>query len=214
MKRVVCGIWLIWAVTAYTSLSLGAPEPAIVPAPGQWTVDVEFTHPQQIVLRIGPNNQPIRFWYTILTLTNHTGNDVDFYPKCDLMTDSFQILPAGRGVTPAVFEQIRTRHRGKYPFLEALDKAGNKILEGEDNAKDIAVIWTDFDPQATSIKLFITGLSNETAVVPYPIQKVDSGTPQQVFLRKTLELSYDLKGDPSLRADTSLTYKGKRWIMR
>lgn len=213
MKRIVCGIWVIWVVIACTSLSLAAPEPAIVPALGQWTVDVEFTHPQQIVLRMGPNNQPIRFWYTILTLTNHTGNDVDFYPKCDLMTDSFQILPASRGVTPAIFEQIRTRHRGKYPFLEALDKAGNKILEGEDNAKDIAVIWPDFDAQATNIKLFITGLSNETAVVQYPSQKI-TGTPQQVFLRKTLELNYDLKGDPSLRADTSLTYKGKRWIMR
>jgi len=211
MKRVLFGIWAIWAIVACTTLA--APEPAIVPAPGQWTVDVEFTHPQQIVMRIGPNNQPIRFWYTILTLTNHTGNDVDFYPKCDLMTDSFQILPAGRGVSPAIFEQIRARHSGKYPFLEPLDMAGNKILEGEDNAKDIAVIWADFDAQATNIKLFITGLSNETAVVQYPIQKI-TGTPQQVFLRKTLELSYDLKGDPSLRTDTSFTYKGKRWIMR
>ncbi|MFH1716084.1 MAG: hypothetical protein ABIF19_01925 [Planctomycetota bacterium] len=212
MKRVVCGIWAIWAVIACTSLA--APEPAIVPAPGQWTVDVEFTHLQQIVLRRGPRNQPVRFWYTILTLTNHTGNDVDFYPKCDLMTDSFQILSAGRAVTPAVFEQIKTRHRSKYPFLEPLEQAGNKILEGEDNAKDIAVIWADFDDKATNIKLFITGISNETAVVDHPISKDDAGTPLRVFLRKTLELSYDLKGDPALRSDASLTYKGKRWIMR
>jgi len=212
MKRVVCGIWVIWAVIACASLA--APEPAIVPAPGQWTVDVEFTHPQQIVLRRGPGNQPVRFWYTILTLTNHTGNDVDFYPKCDLMTDSFQILSAGRTVTPAVFEQIKTRHKSKYPFLEPLEQAGNKILEGEDNAKDIAVIWADFDDKATNIKLFITGLSNETAVVDHPISKDDAGTPLRVFLRKTLELSYDLKGDPALRSDASLTYKAKRWIMR
>jgi len=212
MKRVVCGIWVICAVIACTCLA--APEPAIVPGVGQWTVDVEFTHPQQIVLRVGPDNRTIRFWYTILTLTNHTGNDVDFYPKCDLMTDSFQILPAGRGVTPVIFEKIRARHKNKYPFLEPLDKTGNKLLEGEDNAKDIAVIWTDFDDKATSIKLFIAGLSNETAVVAHPTSKDDTGAPVKVFLRKTLELSYDLRGDPSLRSDASLAYKGKRWIMR
>lgn len=212
MKRVVYRIWVISAVIA--CVSFAAPEPAIVPSQGQWTVDAEFTHPQQIVLRLGPNNQPLRFWYTILTLTNHTGNDVDFYPKCDLMTDSFQIIPAGRLVTPAIFDLIKTRHKSKYPFLQPLESTGNKILEGEDNAMDIAVIWPDFDEKATNIRLFITGLSNETAVVNHPIAKDETGAPLQVFLRKTLEISYDLKSDPSLRSSENLAYKGKRWIMR
>ena len=101
MKRFFYGILTISAVIA--CVCLAAPEPAIVPAPGQWTVDMEFTHPQQIVLR-GSDNQPRRFWYTIITLTNNTGNDVSFYPKCDLMTDTFQITPAGKAVTTAVFE--------------------------------------------------------------------------------------------------------------
>ncbi len=197
-----------------TCISLSAPEPAIVPAPGQWTVDMEFTHPQQIVLSRSLANQPTRFWYTIITLTNNTGNDVGFYPDCDLMTDTFQITPAGKAVTPTVFEQIRKRHQSRYTFLELLAKAGNRILQGEDNTKDIAVIWPDFDAQAKNIKVFIAGLSNETIAIDHPVAKDQAGNPLKVYLRKTLELSYAFKGDPTLRSGASLTYKGKRWIMR
>ncbi len=212
MKWVFYETLVISAVIA--CVSLAAPEPAIVPAPGQWTVDMEFTHPQQIVLPRSPGNQPRRFWYAIITLTNNTGNDVGFYPDCDLMTDTFKITPAGKAVTPAVFEQIRKRHKSRYPFLELLAKAGNRILQGEDNTKDIAVIWSDFDAQAKNIKVFIAGLSNETVAIDHPVAKDEVGKPLKVFLRKTLELSYAFKGDPALRSGASLTYKGKRWIMR
>ena len=190
-----------------------APEPAIVPGLRDWTVNVTFEHPQQIVLQT-ERGEPRRFWYTIITLTNKTGRDVDFYPNCELMTDTFHIIPAGKKTPPAVFEGIRRRHRRKYPFLESLKKASNRILEGEDNAKDIAVIWPDFDAQVKNVKVFITGLSNETAAIDHPVAKDETGKPVKVYLRKTLELSYALRGDPALRSYAKLTYKGKRWIMR
>ncbi len=212
MKRVFYTAIVILAVL--TCISFSAPEPAIVPAPGQWTVNMEFTHPQQIILSRSLANQPSRFWYTIITLTNNTGNDVAFYPDCELMTDTFKITPAGKSVTPAVFMNIGKRHKSKYPFLELLAKAGNRILQGEDNTKDIAVIWPDFDAKAKNIKVFIAGLSNETVAIDHPVAKDEAGKPVKVFLRKTLELSYAFKGDPALRFGASLTYKGKRWIMR
>jgi len=205
----VAGILLLFACNCFA-----APKPAIVPAPDKWTVDVEFTHPQQIVMGQDPSGQPLRYWYVILTLTNNTGRDVEFYPMCDLMTDSFQIISAGKFVSPLVFRQIKQRHKARYPFIEPLDKSGNKLLEGEDNTKDIAIIWPDFDTKAKNIKIFITGLSNETAIVPHPISRNSTGEPIRLFLRKTLEISYTLKGDAALRSNTSLLYKGKRWIMR
>ncbi len=212
MKRFLYGILGIWVIVA--CVSLAAPEPAIVPAPGQWTVDMEFTHPQQITLPRGSDKKLAQFWYTIITLTNNTGNDVDFYPKCDLMTDSFQIIPAGKFVSSMLFDQIKRRHKSKYPFLEPLDNSGAKILQGEDNTKDIAVIWPDFDTQAKSLQLFITGLSDETAAVDHPVLKDDRGEPLKVFLRKTLELRYSLRGDQALRTNASFAYQEKRWVMR
>jgi hypothetical protein len=205
MKSIVYGTFTISAILI--AVCMGAPKPAIVPALGDWTVDVTFEHPQQIVQQRGENRAG-RFWYTILTVTNKTDDDVDFYPQYELMTDSFQIIPAGRDTPAAVFERIKRRHKSEYPFLGSLEKAGNRILQGEDNAKDIAVIWPDFDGRAGNIKLFISGLSNETAAVDHPITK------KQVYLRKTLELSYALQGDPALRSHIKLIYRGKRWVMR
>lgn len=195
------------------SFCMAAPEPSIIPVRGQWTLDVEFTHLQPIILDTIEGGNPIRFWYTIFTVTNNTGNDVDFFPNCQLLTNTFEIEAAGAGVSPTVFQYIKKRHQSEYPFLESLSNVGNRILEGEDNAKDIAVIWSDFDHKASSIKVFITGLSNETAAVNLPVFQNDTLSQKQVFLRKTLEISYSVMGDPT-GISSRLEYTGKRWIMR
>jgi hypothetical protein len=212
MKGFIYGVSAVWAVTA--CVCLAAPQPAVVQGPGDWTVEVTFEHPQQIMLQLRGDNKPRRFWYTLITLTNKTNHDIDFYPRCELMTDTFQIIPAGKGTSAAVFEQIKRRHQSKYPFLELLEKAGNKILQGEDNTKDIAVVWPDFDAQAKNIKVFIAGLSNETIEMDHPTAKDNMGRPVKVYLRKTLELNYAISGDATLRSYSKLSYKGSRWVMR
>jgi len=209
MKGFIYGVWAVMACVC-----LAAPQPAVVQGPGDWTVEVTFEHPQQIMLRPRGDNEPKRFWYTLITLTNKTKQDVDFYPRCELMTDTFQIIPAGKDTSAAVFEQIKRRHQRKYPFLESLENAGNKILQGKDNTKDIAVVWPDFDAQAKHIKVFIAGLSNETIEMDHPTAKDETGRPVKVYLRKTLELNYAISGDAALRSYSKLTYKGSRWVMR
>lgn len=195
------------------NVCLAAPEPAVVQGPGQWTVEVKFEKPQQLVLPWGDNGQA-RYWYTIISVTNRTGQDIDFYPRCELLTDTFQIVPAGRNVPPVVFEKIKQRHQGRYPLLESLTQVDKRILEGEDNTRDIAIIWKDFDKAAASFKLFITGLSNETVMVEHPVAVDSDGQPVQIFLRKTLELDYVLRGDPAMRSLVEVAYKGKSWVMR
>jgi hypothetical protein len=204
----------LWILVALVCLCGAAPEPSVVPGPDVWTFDIRFEHPEQITFRAGNYEQPERFWYIILTLTNNTARDVDFYPKCELMTDTFEIIPAGHRVPLAVFEQIKNRHKAKYPLLELLEDAGSKILQGVDNAKDVVVIWRDFDDKAKNITLFLGGLSNETAVFDHPVAKDENGKPIKVFLRKTLELSYKLGGDPAFRYDAKLLFGENRWIMR
>jgi hypothetical protein len=213
MKAFTCAAFIVLMAVACVSWAV-APTPALVPDLGQWTIDTKFTHPQQIFIRTGPDNKPRRFWYILLTLTNKTGQDADFYPKCELMTDTFQIIPAGKSVAPDVFQKIKDRHQAKYPFLETLSGTTSKILQGEDNTKDIAVIWPDFDPRAKKIKIFITGLSNETAFVKHPVAKDKNGQPLIVFLRKTLELAYALESDSAQRSDANLIYKSTNWVMR
>lgn len=192
-------------------LVFAAPEPAVVAKPGDWTLDVKFEHPLQIVL---PGAVQQRFWYTILTLTNKSGREVDFYPKCELVTDTLQIVPAIKGTSAVLFEKIKTRHQGKYPLLQLLEKAGNKILQGEDNAVDLLVIWPDFDHNAKSFEIFISGLSNETIVVNHPVEKDPNDNPIKVYLRKTLQLGYTISGDPAFRADQKVKFESQNWVMR
>jgi hypothetical protein len=190
-----------------------APEPAVIPEPGDWTLDVRFEHPRQIVLR-DAGGRPVRFWYVVLSAANHSGRDLDFYPQCELVTDTFRVVPAGQHVPPQVFEHIRLLHQGDYPFLEPLEGTSNKVLQGSDNAMDIAVIWPDFDDRAKQIRLFAAGMSNETAAVEHPTARDGQGKPVRVFLRKTLELTYSLRGDTALREGLLVVYEGKRWVMR
>jgi len=212
MRDFIYSILVILAIMA--CVSLAAPEPAIVQRSNEWTIDVTFEHLQQIILKVSGEKQPRRYWYTIITLTNKTNHDVDFYPRCELMTDTFELIPAGKGMPATVFEQIKKRHQRRYPFLESLENAGNKILQGEDNTKDIAIIWPDFNVQANSIKVFIAGLSNETVAVDHPTAKDETGKPVKVYLRKTLELSYKLSGDSAFRSNAKPIYEDKRWVMR
>jgi hypothetical protein len=213
-----------------SGLIQAAPQPVVVQRAGQWTLQTRFEQPQQLVLPYGANGET-RFWYMILTVTNRTGQDIDFRPRCELMTDTFQIVPAGVGVPSVVFDMIKQRHQSKYPFLESLGKvetrlvrsadkskiegAENLLLQGEDNARDIAVIWPDFDLKAATFKVFVTGLSNEMTAVNHPVAvDPNDGKPAKVFLQKTLQLDYSFRGDPALRSAVELVYKGKSWVMR
>jgi len=193
------------------------PKPAIAPALNHWNIDVEFSKPQQILVDIptdGQNAPPRRFWYVILTLTNNSAVDAPFFPSCDLMTDTFKIVPAGTDVMGIVFKQIKLTQQGRYPFLESLEQVDDRILQGADNARDIAIIWPDFDGEAKNIDLFIGGLSNEVVMINHPIKKDKAGNPEKVYLRKTLQLKYAIGGDKKFRSDSRLEYKTRQWVMR
>ncbi|MBU1260492.1 MAG: hypothetical protein KJ757_03820 [Planctomycetes bacterium] len=211
-QRLFVGIAAIILFTSVNAFS--APEPAVVPKANQWTLNVVFTQPQQIVVKVPGIRKPQRFWYIIITINNDSGKEVPFYPNCELVTDTLQIIPAYKDTRNIVFDKIKRRHKRKYPFLESLEFADNKILQGQDNSKDLAIIWPDFDAKARDISLFLAGLSNETVVVEHPTKKNADGKPEKVYLRKTLDLQYSISGDESLRKSGRLVFKGKRWVMR
>jgi hypothetical protein len=197
-----------------TNAVFAAPEPTRAKLPSIWTLDITFENPQQICVQIPGDSKPTRFWYMILTLTNDTGREVNFYPDIWLTTDTFMTVQASWDAREKVFNKISIRHQGRYPFLEPFEFVADKILQGADNSKDLAVIFPDFDPCAKQVSIFIGGLSNETAIVEHPTEKDASGNPVKVVLKKVLELQYTIPGDPSLRNAQTLDFIGKRWVMR
>ena len=207
MRGLIIGV----LVLATFGVCGGAPTPAVVQKPGDWTLDVRFENPLQITL---DGTMPQRYWYIILTITNESGKDVGFYPDAQLVTDTLQVVPAIKGTSAVLFDKIKTRHQSKYPFLQLMENAGDKILQGQDNTVDIVVCWPDFDPNAKNVGIFITGLSNETVAVDHPTDKDKDGNPVKVYLRKTLELNYSIAGDPKFRPDQKLKFESKTWVMR
>lgn len=208
--------WLFVAVTLAMStvLCFAAPKPAASQTKGIWTVDVEFSHPNMIKMTLPGESEPKRFWYTIATVTNNNNVDAEFYPRFELMTDTFEIIGSDKEVRACVEEQIKKRHIRRYPLLETVNEAGNRILQGLDNAKDIVIIWPDFDSEAKTVKFFLSGFSNETAVILNPDERDDEDRPEKIVLRKTLELSYSVLGDPKLRDNIKLNFERNRWVMR
>ncbi len=191
-----------------------APRPSLAPEPGLWQLDVQLhDQPQQISVVLPGNTEPTRFWYILYTVTNNTGEDVNFYPRADLFTDTLKTYTGGAKSRRQVFEAIRQRHESVIPLLETEGQVTGPILQGEDNARDTVAIFEDFDPQANKVQIFISGLSNETVQVNNPL----AGQPGQsdtVLLRKTLALEYQVPGDEYNPDKRVLLYRGRNWIMR
>ena len=207
--------YLMVSVLAVSAVAAGHPEPKVVQKVSQWTLDVDYSAPQQITLKLPNQTKPQRFWYIILSVTNETSLEtVEFYPLCRLITDTFQVIDADRHVPISVFNAVKKKHQGSYPFLESLDFKDHRVARGEDNARDFAIIWPDFDPKARQISLFVGGLSNETAVVEDPKLKDGDGNPKKIFLQKTLQLKYAVAGDEKLRDTVTLKEPKQTWVMR
>jgi hypothetical protein len=206
---------LILAVGLSVSAFAAFPEPAVVQKTTEWTLAVSYETPEQITLRLPGRQTPERFWYLILSLTNNSSHgEVPFFPACELATDNFEIIPAGIGVPKGVFEAVKRKHQGKYPFLESLDFEDNRFYRGADNTRDVVIIWKDFNLNAKEVSFFVGGLSNETAVIEHPSETDADGSPVKVFLQKTLQLRYSVGADPSLRGKAPLELIAQDWVMR
>jgi hypothetical protein len=195
------------------SLAVAAPEPAIVQKSSDWTLDVQYEPLTSLAIKHF-GQKPQFYWYTVLSLTNNSKDDVEFYPSFEIATDTQQIISAEKDVTPAIFEKVKKRYKNKYPLLESVKTTSCRVLQGEDNSKDIVIIWPDFDKNAKTVSLYLGGLSNETIAVDHPTEKDQDGKPKKVYLRKTLELTYTIAGDSDYRPNSKVIFKSKQWVMR
>jgi hypothetical protein len=81
------------------------------------------------------------------------------------------------------------------------------LLQGEDNAKDGVIIFTDIDSEARNFQLFVSGLSGETAEVKNPV------TGKPVILQKTLELDYNVPGQ-AIGIQPRSELRAVKWVMK
>lgn len=222
----VAAVVISWGLT--TATADAAPEPSKLNQ--SWQLDFRFEPPRRITVQLPDQEQPTTYWYVLCTVTNRTDEDVLFYPRFTLLTNTCQTIEAGQDVNPAAYTAIKKRHHATYPLLQPMVSAIGRVLQGQDNAIDTVAIWKDFDPKADNFTIFVSGLSGETQPIRNPAydRQADENTdatgdadtnkaaqPEFFYLRKTLRIQYAIPSDPVTRTKAR-PYRSTRmdWIMR
>jgi hypothetical protein len=115
------------------------------------------------------------------------------------------VQEAFKDVPREVFKKIKDLYNNA--LLESPNNIVGKLLQGEDNAKDGVLIFGDIDADARNFKIFMSGLSGETAEVKNPV------TGKTTVVQKTLVLEYNLPGQ-AINIDPAPQYKGSSWVMK
>ncbi|HSW47051.1 MAG TPA: hypothetical protein VLM89_15920 [Phycisphaerae bacterium] len=192
------------------------PAPAI--APTSWELRFRYHDPQRVAVMVPGRPEPVVYWYMLYSVENPGDKEIDFYPRFDLVTDTLKVVHGEIKVSPEAFQAIQRRSNN--PLLVTPEKALGTLRCGQDQARHSVAIWRDFDPQARTFTVFVSGLSGEFKRVPNPIydpnKPEDAGNKRFFLLRKTLEIPYKLPAGVSERAVAvpQRLPEQQKWIMR
>jgi hypothetical protein len=211
MRRVVAS--LVMAVALAGGLAMAAdqsdapqpkpghPTPAIVPV--SWELNFRYGNLERIMMPV--NGQQKAFWFLRYSVINNSGRDVLFTPSFELVAETGQVSEAFKNVPNDVFTKIKDLYKNQ--LLLSPTAIYGRLLQGQDNAKDGVIIFTDIDPEARNFQLFVSGLSGETAEVKNPI------TGKPVILQKTLELDFAVPGE-AIGIEPRTELRGTKWVMK
>ncbi|MCC7389578.1 MAG: hypothetical protein IT431_12500 [Phycisphaerales bacterium] len=185
-----------------------APEPA--PVPKRWQLDVTPGDLRVAYVNAGDNSAA--YLYFTYSVTNNTGNDLDFVPSFALATDSGVSLASGVGVPAAVTKQLLAAL--EHPFMQDQIEILGPIQQGPENAKHGVVIWPVVDYQADEVRIFGAGFSGETETIELTDPR--TGEAKRLIFRKTLMMRFGTPGELRVAemGDEPFGVAEKRWIMR
>jgi len=136
------------------------------------------------------------YWYLVYDVVNRTGQDRTWAPVMTLYTDRGHVLRDGDSVPRTVAANVMS-HVGD-PLIEPKSTLIGRLRQGEGHAKRGIAIWPATRLDVNELRLFVEGMSPETAVVTNP------ATGDAVTLRKNLFLHYLVPGDPSALRDRAV----------
>ncbi|UCG33207.1 MAG: hypothetical protein JSU68_00970 [Phycisphaerales bacterium] len=208
-----------------------AGPPQAGPVSKSWNLEFQYADPQRITVGLPGRERPQTFWYLLYTVTNNSGQEVDFYPRFAILTGSGHELQSERGVSPLVFEAIKKRHAKTHPFLQKHSEIIGRLLQTPDQAKDGVAVWPEFSVLSSKFTIYVAGLSGDFVEVPNPGYKEDQPqrveekladgitiprvvNPRQFTLHRTLAIHYDLPGDAQTRTRAEPVRTGQEWVMR
>jgi len=187
------------AAMAMAMRAVAAPMPRA--AEPRWELRFEVLNELRLVVLGG---QP--YWFLTYLVTNRTNQDQTFVPSAILYTDQGEIL-ADDAVPFEVNKELLDLLRN--PLLEDRNQIIGVLQQGRENAREGLLVFPAGDLIETDrISIFIAGLSSETQVA------INPATGEEVIVRKSLELQYNVPGEALQNPMTPIQFTGRRWVMR
>lgn len=182
-----------------------APRPSLVTR--SWQIDFQNSIPHRLIVVRGKGaaQHVIKYWFMTYTVVNNTHKDLFFNPQLELMADNGKILEPVAAVAPRLFKKIKAVSAS--PFLINPMLIAGRLLQGADNAKQSVVVFTNLPPVARGFRVFVSGLSGETAVQKDPV------TGDNIVLHKTLVLHYWIPGH-SIHMTPKPILLSHKWVMK
>ncbi len=182
-----------------------APRPSLVGR--SWQIDFQHSAPHRLIVVRGSAaaQHVIKYWFMTYTVVNNTHKDLFFNPQVEVMADNGKILAPVAAVAPRLFKKIKAVSAS--PFLINPMLIAGRLLQGADNAKQSVVVFTNLPPMARGFRVFVSGLSGETAVQKDPI------TGRNIVLHKTLVLHYWIPGH-AIHMTPKPMLLGHKWVMK
>lgn len=175
------------------------PEPSV--SSRAWRFDFAHETPKPIFV-----NQRW-YWYMTYKVTNHSGTERIFVPDITVVTDAGDTIIAGKDVPVGVYTAIKDATGNR--LLESPILVVGRLLQGEDNARESVAIWpANTSKDIDQYKVFVAGISGELAVTQ------NAKTNEDVVLRRTLMLTFDLPGTNVPIQKQPVVPHGKEWVMR
>lgn len=158
------------------------PEPDLAPA--SWELKLEPSPMMRIQVDTG--NGPKTYWYMLYTVTNNTGQDVDFMPEIVRVSEieneltaekamerpdaapSIMVEPSIVGLDSRIYQAIARRHARTHAFMVTPVQAIGRLLQGKDNARSSVAVFPELDPRVSRFTLYFGGLSGERKAVANP----------------------------------------------
>ncbi len=188
------------AALAIAGVAAGYPKPATVPY--RWQLDFDAGD-----LRLYVDQESSdAYWHFTYQVTNRTSKDQVWAPRFTLFTDAGEIMISGREVPSRVTEDLLELLGNE--LLESQHEAIGDLLQGPEHAREGLVVWPARDTSVNELKMFVRGLSGESARIKNP------ATAQELVLYKTLQRDYLVPGDALARGNDPIGLVSERWILR
>jgi hypothetical protein len=215
--RVLVLLALGWGLTL--PLRAAYPEPSISRI--SWEITFQHDHPKRVMLTPTGENTKHAYWYMTYMVTNNEKDDLTYQPAFDLLTAGGSIIRSDFNVPDSIVTAIKKMEKDKLDPQGATE-IGGVLHPGEDQAKEGIAIWPEPDEALGDFAIFVGGLSGESKMykkVNDDYKEIDESEykslkpGEALLMRKTLQLKYELTGNPGGGED-KLEYHGEKWIMR